>query len=66
MVSDMRAGVPPADSLPVLILVLMEYGLWQNTWKYIEDWYWVLILVLMEYGLWHQVLTAAEKAALKS
>ena len=36
----------------VLILVLMEYGLWRSVqvcWLHLT----VLILVLMEYGLWH-------------
>jgi hypothetical protein len=37
----------------VLILVLMEYGLWQGKKiKYRTRKIWVLILVLMEYGLW--------------
>ena len=36
----------------VLILVLMEYGLWHNLSGYINNVTTVLILVLMEYGLW--------------
>ena len=37
----------------VLILVLMEYGLWQNSHDSLSwERSWVLILVLMEYGLW--------------
>ena len=36
----------------VLILVLMEYGLWQEMTEHNENIQAVLILVLMEYGLW--------------
>ena len=36
----------------VLILVLMEYGLWQIPVLAEESLVRVLILVLMEYGLW--------------
>ena len=37
----------------VLILVLMEYGLWRDPEGVNPDGVvWVLILVLMEYGLW--------------
>ena len=36
----------------VLILVLMEYGLWQNHEIFEKGFNHVLILVLMEYGLW--------------
>ena len=39
---------------PVLILVLMEYGLWLNVVQAIQSRTKVLILVLMEYGLWLQ------------
>ena len=50
MVSDVKSdvlGVIPR----VLILVLMEYGLWLAH-KGVQKFYKVLILVLMEYGLW--------------
>ena len=40
--------------LIVLILVLMEYGLWRKTFLAECFGKAVLILVLMEYGLWHQ------------
>ena len=36
----------------VLILVLMEYGLWPPTASAVDAGLMVLILVLMEYGLW--------------
>ena len=36
----------------VLILVLMEYGLWPTPDLYALCREYVLILVLMEYGLW--------------
>ena len=36
----------------VLILVLMEYGLWRRTLRHSFSRLSVLILVLMEYGLW--------------
>ena len=38
--------------LYVLILVLMEYGLWHDVAEGIVKSFKVLILVLMEYGLW--------------
>ena len=40
------------DIALVLILVLMEYGLWQIHDNYHNRAGQVLILVLMEYGLW--------------
>ena len=55
MVSDGDIENVGVEQSPVLILVLMEYGLWpkilMNLW---DDW-WVLILVLMEYGLWRTI-----------
>ena len=39
--------------LVVLILVLMEYGLWLLHAVLMPRSGFVLILVLMEYGLWH-------------
>ena len=51
MVSDPWDGVPrPARW--VLILVLMEYGLWPGAATITVTLTAVLILVLMEYGLW--------------
>ena len=44
--------------IPVLILVLMEYGLWLNGVTVSYGIAPVLILVLMEYGLW---LTLSER-----
>ena len=41
----------------VLILVLMEYGLWPSMYA-ADGWHYVLILVLMEYGLWHRTICA--------
>ena len=49
-------AAPCPKSPPVLILVLMEYGLWRFDKP---QPYWVravLILVLMEYGLWRNYL----------
>ena len=52
MVSD-KAGLVDEDRKPiVLILVLMEYGLWHSDETFICYPFTVLILVLMEYGLW--------------
>ena len=39
----------------VLILVLMEYALWQKQYTSVYCFYFVLILVLMEYALWQHV-----------
>ena len=39
-------------AIAVLILVLMEYGLWHSAEKIVIKTTSVLILVLMEYGLW--------------
>ena len=49
--------VPSSLSTPfsVLILVLMEYGLWQTEFRRLVSMGKVLILVLMEYGLWQVV-----------
>ena len=52
MVSDHYFGTYQEESQRVLILVLMEYGLWPGEQAGIMDIYSVLILVLMEYGLW--------------
>ena len=52
MVSDTHACVNKTLPDTVLILVLMEYGLWprkEAPWGLSST---VLILVLMEYGLW--------------
>ena len=38
----------------VLILVLMEYGLWLKYLEFLANLLIVLILVLMEYGLWQE------------
>ena len=56
MVSDSLATLK--QSLPdiVLILVLMEYGLWLNMFRTNHRETKVLILVLMEYGLWLSAL----------
>ena len=45
-------SAPSASSRDVLILVLMEYGLWPGALLCPEGNQCVLILVLMEYGLW--------------
>ena len=65
MVSDIgKATINVHDTL-VLILVLMEYGLWQcNRSVGCAD-SWVLILVLMEYGLWPEVVRANPMGAVK-
>ena len=52
MVSDNLGVVIKHLIATVLILVLMEYGLWQKTCKAYDKVGKVLILVLMEYGLW--------------
>ena len=57
MVSDAEGALSGSSITPdVLILVLMEYGLWQS---YLSNndiaAQCVLILVLMEYGLWPEV-----------
>ena len=40
----------------VLILVLMEYGLWRIAGPRMRIGWEVLILVLMEYGLWQEYM----------
>ena len=40
------------SGLQVLILVLMEYALWDLIWEEFVERAQVLILVLMEYALW--------------
>ena len=53
MVSDRFRQARQNAHCRVLILVLMEYGLWQVSFKDGESIKkGVLILVLMEYGLW--------------
>ena len=52
MVSDNPEGYANTGHPTVLILVLMEYGLWLGQDKVKEINRLVLILVLMEYGLW--------------
>ena len=53
MVSDFPVVFLCSVRLKVLILVLMEYGLWLKSLETLEnDERLVLILVLMEYGLW--------------
>ena len=52
MVSDFFKSFRGRKIIKVLILVLMEYGLWLNEVNYIVASATVLILVLMEYGLW--------------
>ena len=48
--------------LQVLILVLMEYGLWLHWWSSQQNGIRkVLILVLMEYGLWQIMIFKAMK-----
>ena len=46
------AAAAAVAAAQVLILVLMEYGLWLNKQCSIPNIVCVLILVLMEYGLW--------------
>ena len=56
MVSDKKIDGFVAREDPVLILVLMEYGLGLHATQHIRCvLYHVLILVLMEYGLGHVV-----------
>ena len=45
-----------SDVKVVLILVLMEYGLWLPGYDRRKNQFMVLILVLMEYGLWQFVV----------
>ena len=53
MVSDKQSDEDrPEIARRVLILVLMEYGLWHDVAEGIVKSFKVLILVLMEYGLW--------------
>ena len=58
MVSELWKKVLTATSAAVLILVLMEYGLWVNAAYEVLNNIAnvVLILVLMEYGLWEDCL----------
>ena len=56
MVSDRTQLWLRARKISVLILVLMEYGLWLRGGKNDDDDEEVLILVLMEYGLWLYLL----------
>ena len=59
MVSDGFSALTGVTSVLVLILVLMEYGLWPDEGQSVHQLgVYVLILVLMEYGLW---LTYNEK-----
>ena len=51
MVSDLGALFMEMGT-GVLIIVLVEYGLWHYRIYYDHDFCNVLILVLMEYGLW--------------
>ena len=53
MVSDEKPHSSKALMYVVLILVLMEDGLWQNSSGDYVRTAAVLILVLMEDGLWH-------------
>ena len=52
MVSDLGAKMNKQKLAEVLILVLMEYGLWLTGTLDSKAPEAVLILVLMEYGLW--------------
>ena len=52
MVSDWQNLRKNLSPYLVLILVLMEYGLWRRRRRGMRRMAWVLILVLMEYGLW--------------
>ena len=52
MVSDGLKAVGLSLTFLVLILVLMEYGLWLSSQHLTSTSRRVLILVLMEYGLW--------------
>ena len=54
MVSDLFTAEGLSDAESVLILVLMEYGLWQDIGILRVTICIVLILVLMEYGLWRR------------
>ena len=51
MVSDKKLWISNLKT-EVLILVLMEYGLWPCSYPWLSGSQYVLILVLMEYGLW--------------
>ena len=52
MVSDEDTYGSMGSYINVLILVLMEYGLWHALLNRLRKVEVVLILVLMEYGLW--------------
>ena len=52
MVSDDKCHSSYGIDVIVLILVLMEYGLWRHLPQEGRKGTEVLILVLMEYGLW--------------
>ena len=52
MVSDSWEVAQQVNDVAVLILVLMEYGLWPRVRGHHDSGRLVLILVLMEYGLW--------------
>ena len=54
MVSDIDTTPTLPITEAVLILVLMEYGLWHDFVTCEVHLHGVLILVLMEYGLWHE------------
>ena len=60
MVSDWTAGSLLTYWDVVLILVLMEYGLWRGIYEWETKGSTVLILVLMEYGLWQTIRQARE------
>ena len=62
MVSDL-IYVKISLSAFVLILVLMEYGLWHSDEESMFLYRLVLILVLMEYGLWQAAHLDDEEAA---
>ena len=54
MVSDESFASVYTQNHEVLILVLMEYGLWHICVGWMCCKHIVLILVLMEYGLWRK------------
>ena len=60
MVSDIIWKERREEARAVLILVLMEYGLWLSSELIrFSACNTVLILVLMEYGLWHMAVNLA-------
>ena len=63
MVSDLGAKMNKQKLAEVLILVLMEYGLWLTGTLDSKAPEAVLILVLMEYGLWLEIAIRGNREA---